>query len=1141
MKRAIRRAIVLLLCVTLFVSDNATLVLCSEINGYSEAAQDVIQKGEEGNIELDMSAEEENESEGNADIITDEMLTDETLTDTENMGEDVDLNEEEENCDEEEILQEDSEDAVSEETVSEELVTEEDGTEEYTEEPLNDATYSLKYTVSDGKATITGYDGTASGDLVIPDTIGGYSVIGVGSEAFYGCNGFTGTLTISDSVVSVGDNAFMNCSGFNTLVLGSGLKTIGEQAFRGCTGFNGELFIPQSVTKIWERAFYGCSGFSAISYYTSTELAGTTVFYNCVEPTVLTYTFTYTVSDGTATITGLEGRASGSFEVPAFIDGYPVVAIAANAFSNRSDLLGNLILSEGLIEIGESAFCGCTGLGGKLVIPSSVTSIGGYAFSGCSGFTGNVEIFDNVRNIGDKAFSNCTGINEINIPSKCTLGNDVFNGCRSDIIVYRYVIIRFYDDKVTPGNYVEGGIPSKKIAVDSVYRGLPSLVDRGAKNFVGWFTQPSGGSQVTERTIFSEDVILYSRFREMGISNDYIDDAVYTGTNITPNINVLDGYSFLQLNVDYQITYKNNTNVYTLTESDAGFDPKKAPSIIITSKGNYKGKETVYFTIQPAKLYDASFKAEDIYIKANGKAQKPTPQLTWNGKTVAAKGNYSISYYKADDSWSIVGSSLASVTDAGKYVIRLTGTGNFDGIKDVHLTVASSDKVLVSKLSVSKVANQTYNDGYDICPEVTVKNGKTTLVKDTDYVVSYADNYDIGKASITITGKEGSGFVGTKVVNFNIVGTAISKATVEGLPTSVQYNGSEIYASGYRLYIKATRTTPEIPLSYGTDYIAEYQNNVNNGTATILFKGINGYSGTLKKTFKIVPYTVTDDSSCKVQVVADSSVVYSKGGAKPGMNITFVKPDRSTVILEAGKDYTVSYKNNTAVNDGSNPKKVPTVTINFKGAYKGKITRNFTVTPQNIRLLDITVADKAYQKKKNIYASKPVITDFDGKTLAAGVDYDKELTYKYVVNTTVEFGGVNTLRRENETVSKEDIIPAGTYIRVEAAAKTGGNYTGVISEMYRITEQSIASAKITVKDQIYTGSDITVDSSKMTVKIGKDTVLTEGTDFVIDAWSYQNNIKQGTASFAIKGIGNYGGTKKATFKIKTKDFKWWWR
>ena len=58
----------------------------------------------------------------------------------------------------------------------------------------------FKYIVNeDGEtATITGYAGTPSGDLVIPEEIDGYTITSIGSRAFYGCSGFTGSLTISD-------------------------------------------------------------------------------------------------------------------------------------------------------------------------------------------------------------------------------------------------------------------------------------------------------------------------------------------------------------------------------------------------------------------------------------------------------------------------------------------------------------------------------------------------------------------------------------------------------------------------------------------------------------------------------------------------------------------------------------------------------------------------------------------------------------------------------------------------------------------------------------------------------------------------------------------------------------------------------
>jgi len=62
------------------------------------------------------------------------------------------------------------------------------------------------------------------------------------------------------------------------------------------------------------------------------------------------------------------------------------------------------------------------------------------------------------------------------------------------------------------------------------------------------------------------------------------------------------------------------------------------------------------------------------------------------------------------------------------------------------------------------------------------------------------------------------------------------------------------------------------------------------------------------------------------------------------------------------------------------------------------------------------------------------------------------------------------------------------------------------------------------------------DFKQSLVKFG-DKKLTEGTHYTV---SYENNVKVGTASFMIEGVGNYGGTKKVTFKIKPKGFTWWW-
>ena len=67
---------------------------------------------------------------------------------------------------------------------------------------------NLTYEVSNGEAKITDCDENISGDVMIPNTLGGYPVTSIGSSAFEGCTGLT-SVTIPDSVTSICDYTFL--------------------------------------------------------------------------------------------------------------------------------------------------------------------------------------------------------------------------------------------------------------------------------------------------------------------------------------------------------------------------------------------------------------------------------------------------------------------------------------------------------------------------------------------------------------------------------------------------------------------------------------------------------------------------------------------------------------------------------------------------------------------------------------------------------------------------------------------------------------------------------------------------------------------------------------------------------------------
>ncbi len=516
-------------------------------------------------------------------------------------------------------------------------------------------------------------------------------------------------------------------------------------------------------------------------------------------------------------------------------------------------------------------------------------------------------------------------------------------------------------------------------------------------------------------------------------------------------------------------------------------------------------------------------------IAYSGKAQKPLPTLYWNEKKLKNNTDYTITYYDSTGE-----KKLASVKDNGSYYIRLAGKGNFTGERTIRLTV--TDKLrLMSKVTVTKVKNQPYT-GAAIMPALTVKDGKSVLKEGEHYTIAYSRNTAVGTAYAVVTGIEKAGYSGTKRISFKITGTSIGRAVVTGLTgTTFQYNGT---AHEPALVLKVKDGGKEKTLTLGSDYKITWQKNLNAGTATVLFTGVGGYSGSLKKTFKINAFNIAENKeNCFNVALTADSVPYAKGGAKPDMTVTFRRPDGSEQKLQEGRDYTVTCQNNKALYDGSSGKQ-PSVTVkgkgNFSGTYATKLS--YRIVPRNIGELELGVSDSVYQNKKNACVSKVTVTDIDGRVLTAGKDYEKKPVYTYKSDTMLDNG---TMRAAGSAVDRDDIVPAGTVLKVAVTAKNGGNYTGTLEGEYRITKASISKTAVTVRRQTYTGQEIILDKSDITVRIKGKQV--DESQFEIVEGSYKNNVKKGTASVTIRGVDNYGGTKTIRFTIKAKGFLWWWR
>ena len=536
---------------------------------------------------------------------------------------------------------------------------------------------------------------------------------------------------------------------------------------------------------------------------------------------------------------------------------------------------------------------------------------------------------------------------------------------------------------------------------------------------------------------------------------------------------------------------------------------KKAPTVTITAKGNYKGKATVKFTIKPRNIDGEDFAAEDMFADVTGRLQKPVPVLYYGKKKLKNKKDYTVEYRLGE-------SVIDGCQSQGEYEVKLKGKGNFGGERTVKFTLAEG--ISVSKAKLTGLTAQTYT-GAALTPEFSVQVGSAMLTKGTDYDVVYRNNVDAGTATVTVYGK--GAYCGMKRATFKITPIAtLNKVSFNLSSTSVPYTGSA-YEIGKG--IEATAQFGGRTLVKDVDYTCSYKKNTDAGTATVTFTGKGGYSGTTKKNFKI---TSADISLLAIQfldgegnVLEDPSPAYAfeQGGVKPSIRLTL-----NGRILVAGKDYTVAYKNNTAKGPAE-------LTVTGKKNYKGKITvGKFKIEQQDVAKLSASATDVVYQNKAGVLAaSKTTVTDVNGKTLVEGTDY--RVSYVYVNDTLLADG---TLKKAKASVNmQKDVIPVETLIAVKI--KGAGNYKGELQTSIRVCRKSIASAKVTVKPQTYTGSEVQPGSDQITVKLGKDGELQAG-DFEIV--SYANNIKKGTAKVTIRGIGNYGGTKVVNFKIVQKNF-----
>ena len=133
----------------------------------------------------------------------------------------------------------------------------------------------IYYTTSENIAVVTyqddpqGIGNSYSGNVVIPETVTNdltgetFTVISIGSLAFYGCHNLTG-ISLPNTIESIQSMAFYACIGLTRIDIPNSVRAIGDNAFYDCKGLTG-LTLPNSVNEIGEFAFAKCDNLTNVT------------------------------------------------------------------------------------------------------------------------------------------------------------------------------------------------------------------------------------------------------------------------------------------------------------------------------------------------------------------------------------------------------------------------------------------------------------------------------------------------------------------------------------------------------------------------------------------------------------------------------------------------------------------------------------------------------------------------------------------------------------------------------------------------------------------------------------------------------------------------------------------------------------
>ena len=564
---------------------------------------------------------------------------------------------------------------------------------------------------------------------------------------------------------------------------------------------------------------------------------------------------------------------------------------------------------------------------------------------------------------------------------------------------------------------------------------------------------------------------------------------------------------------------------------------------------------------------------DEVY---DGKEHKWIPTVTDKAdKKLEAGKDYTVEY------------STKNFKDVGTIDVTITGIGNYTG------TVTRTYKITPKSVTV-KAEDKTKVFG-ETDPKLTAKVDGTLGNDTVDYKLSRKDGEAAGKYEITVKGDKLQGnytvtyVAGTLTITAQSIdpGTDPENPNPDYTGAKVNSPKDEVYDGKEHKWIPTVTDKADKKLEAGKDYTVEYstKNFKDVGTIDVTITGIGNYTGTVTRTYKITPKSVTVKAEDKTKVFGETDPkLTAKVDGTLGNDTVDYKLSRKDG--EAAGKYEITVKGDKLQGNYTVTYVAGTLTITAQSIDPGTDPEN--PNPDYTGAKVNSPKDEVYDGKEHKWI--PTVTDKADKKLEAGKDYTVEYSTKNfkdvgIIDVTITGIGnySGTVKRSYKVTPKEYTVTtdSATKIYSGTALTAGGKVEGIVSgetveftttgsqtevgtskntyelvwksakaTNYTLAKESIG--KLTVKaksivpddkdtpesdktgitvsepsDSKYDGKEHKEVLTVTDTKTGKE--LVAGTDYSV---TYSSDlVNAGTVKVTVAGLGNYTGSFTKTYKI----------